>query len=178
MGYKLLNIKTKQIFIERSVRFEEPLQDVELVKEETAEIPSRSADDSDDENGSVSSDISDLMSDISENNISGSESYSNVPTHFPKWATKTLSSARTNVGNSVDQGRTWSYFQRAGISISFHYSLLYKAYYMRIGSDPKPYYHARNDKRWQGAMDEEFNSLRKNATWDLVSLPLGMKLVQ
>ena len=27
-------------------------------------------------------------------------------------------------------------------------------------------------------MDEEFNSLRKNATWELVSLPPGRKLVQ
>ena len=52
-----MNIKTKNIFIERSVRFEEPLQDVKLVEEETDEIPSCSADDSDDENASVSSDI-------------------------------------------------------------------------------------------------------------------------
>ena len=89
-GYKLLNIRTKNIFIERSVRFEEPLQDVELVKEETVEISSRSIDDFDDENGSMRYDFSDLMSDISENNISGSESDPNVPTHLPKWAEKTL----------------------------------------------------------------------------------------
>ena len=57
---------------------------MELVKEQTAEISSRSADDSDDENGSVRYDFSDMMSDISENNISGSESYPNVPTHLPK----------------------------------------------------------------------------------------------
>ena len=53
-GYTLLNIRTKHIFIERSVRFEEPLQDVKLVEEETIEIPSLYADDSDDENESVS----------------------------------------------------------------------------------------------------------------------------
>ena len=56
-GYKLLNIIIKQIFIEISVRFEEPLQDVELVEEETIEIPSYSTDHSDDENGSEGSDI-------------------------------------------------------------------------------------------------------------------------
>ena len=49
---------------------------------------------------------------------------------------------------------------------------------MMIVSDPKSYYHARNDLRWQTAMDAEFNSLWKNATWELVSLPPGMKLVQ
>ena len=44
--------------------------------------------------------------------------------------------------------------------------------------DPKSYYHARKDPRWQVAMDEEMNSLQKNTTWELVSLPLGRKLVQ
>ena len=81
-----MNIITKNIFIERSIRFEETLQDVELVEEETAEIPSRSDGDSDDENASVSSDISDMISDISEHDISGYESYPNVPTNLPKWA--------------------------------------------------------------------------------------------
>ena len=51
-GYKIFNIITKHIFIERSVCFEEPLQEVELVEEETAEIPSCSADNSDDKIGS------------------------------------------------------------------------------------------------------------------------------
>ena len=81
---------------------------MELVEEETVEIPSRSTDDSDDKNGSEISDISDLMYDISVNNISGSESYSNVPTHLPKWAKNTLSSAGTNVGNPADLRRTRS----------------------------------------------------------------------
>ena len=47
-----------------------------------------------------------------------------------------------------------------------------------IISYPNSYYHAWNDPQWQAAMDEEFNSLRKNATWELVSLPPGRKLVQ
>ena len=68
-GYKLLNIITKNIFIEKSVCFEEPLQDVELDEEETVEIPSYFADHSNDKNRSESSNISDMMFDISENNI-------------------------------------------------------------------------------------------------------------
>ena len=51
-GLKLLNIRTKQIFIEISVRFEEPLQGVELIKEKSVEIPSCSTHCSDDEIGS------------------------------------------------------------------------------------------------------------------------------
>ena len=41
-GFKLLYINTKQIIIERSVKFDEPLQEVELVKEKTVEFPSYS----------------------------------------------------------------------------------------------------------------------------------------
>ena len=44
--------------------------------------------------------------------------------------------------------------------------------------DPNSYYHAQKDPRWQAAMDEEMISLQKNTTWELVSLPLGRKLVQ
>ena len=40
--FNLLDIKTKYIIIERSVKFDEPLQEVELVKEKTAEFPSYS----------------------------------------------------------------------------------------------------------------------------------------
>ena len=47
-----------------------------------------------------------------------------------------------------------------------------------IISDPNYYYHARKDPIWQAAMAEEMNSLQKNATWELVSLPVGRKLVQ
>ena len=71
-GLKLQNIKTKHIFIEISVCFEEPLQEVELVEEKNVEIPSYSADHLDDESGSEGSDISDMMFYISDKNISGS----------------------------------------------------------------------------------------------------------
>ena len=43
--------------IQRSVHFEEPLQDLELVEEETGEIPSPFAEVSRDENESVSFDF-------------------------------------------------------------------------------------------------------------------------
>ena len=37
-GFKLLDNKTKQIITERSVKFDEPLQEVKVVKEKTAEF--------------------------------------------------------------------------------------------------------------------------------------------
>ena len=44
--------------------------------------------------------------------------------------------------------------------------------------DPKSYYHARKDPRWQVSMDEEVNSLHRNTTWELVYLPPGRELVE
>ena len=56
-GYNLLNIRTKNIIIERSVRFEEPLQDLKLVEEETAKPLPLSDEDSGDGNESMCYDI-------------------------------------------------------------------------------------------------------------------------
>ena len=41
-GFKLMYIRTKHIIIERSVMFDEPLQEVELVNEKIVEFPSYS----------------------------------------------------------------------------------------------------------------------------------------
>ena len=67
-----MNIRTKQIFIEISVCFEEPLQEVELVEENSVEIPSCSADHLGDESGSEGSNFSEIIYDISEKYVSGS----------------------------------------------------------------------------------------------------------
>ena len=63
-GFNLLDIKTKQIIIERSVKLDEPLQKVELVKEKTVEFPSYSIEYLDDEGDDT--DLDPLISDISE----------------------------------------------------------------------------------------------------------------
>ena len=47
-----------------------------------------------------------------------------------------------------------------------------------VESDPQTYEDAAGDPRWQAAMKEEFNSLQKSNTWELVDLPPGRKLVQ
>ena len=64
-GFKLLDIKTKQIIIERSVMFDEPLQVVELVKEKTDEFSSYSTEYLDDEIGGDDPDLDPLISDVS-----------------------------------------------------------------------------------------------------------------
>ena len=64
-GFKLLDINTKQIIIKRSVKFDEPLQEVELVKEKTVEFPSYYAEYLDDEIGGDDPDLDPLIFDIS-----------------------------------------------------------------------------------------------------------------
>ena len=64
-GFKLLYINTKHIIIERSVNFDEPLQEIELVKEKIVEFPSYSTEYLDDEIGGDEPDLDPLISDIS-----------------------------------------------------------------------------------------------------------------
>ena len=44
--------------------------------------------------------------------------------------------------------------------------------------DPQTYQEASVDPRWQTTMQEEFNSLHENETWELVPLPPKRKLMQ
>ena len=48
---------------------------------------------------------------------------------------------------------------------------------MMVESDPHTYEDVANDPRWQTAMEEEFISLQKSNTWELVDIPPGRKLV-
>ena len=84
--FNMLDIKTKQIIIERSVKFDEPLQEVELVEEKTAEISSYSTEYLDDEIGGDDPDLDPLISDINEQQTSDTESEPEVQTHLPTWA--------------------------------------------------------------------------------------------
>eukprot|EP00253_Pinus_taeda_P008388 PITA_08388 len=45
-------------------------------------------------------------------------------------------------------------------------------------SDPQSYAEAARHPSWESAMEEEYNSLLENQTWDLVPLPSGRKLAQ
>eukprot|EP00253_Pinus_taeda_P008990 PITA_08990 len=45
-------------------------------------------------------------------------------------------------------------------------------------SDPQSYAEAAGHPSWESAMEEEYNSLLENQTWDLVPLPSGRELVR
>ena len=73
-GFKLLYINTKQIIIKRSVKFDEPLQEVELAKEKTTEFPSDSTEYLDDEIGGDDPNLDPMIPDISVQQSSDTES--------------------------------------------------------------------------------------------------------
>ena len=47
-----------------------------------------------------------------------------------------------------------------------------------VEQNPQTYEELARDPRWQASMKEEFISLQKSNTWELVDLPPGRKLVQ
>ena len=49
---------------------------------------------------------------------------------------------------------------------------------MMVELDPYTYEYESHDPIWKTAMKEEFSSLQKNNTWELVDLTPGRKLVQ
>ena len=74
-----MDIISKRIFIEISVRFEEPLHDVQLVEEETAKLLPLLEEYLGDDTKILCFDISDIISTINEHKELSSDSHPNEP---------------------------------------------------------------------------------------------------
>ena len=98
----------------------------------------------------------------------------NIPTR-PKWASNTIQAAGELAGNTSDSKMTISQFESA---ISVKDSLFADKCFIMIESDPQTYEEASEDPIWKTSMKEEFHSLQKNDTWELVILPPQRKLVK
>ena len=131
------------------------------MKEKTAKFPSYSTEYLDDEIGGDDPDLDPLISDINVQKSLDTESEPEVHNHLPTWAQKTLSSAGDNIGNPDDPQRTWSDFQRVGFVLSCSDNFLSKTWYLIIILDPKSYYHAQNDPRYQVYLGASFSSSGK-----------------
>ena len=97
----------------------------------------------------------------------------NIPT-MPKLAAKTIQAAGELAENLRDPKRTRSQFESA---ICVKDPLFAEKYYLMIYFDPQTYEYVAHYPIWKTAMKEEFSSLHKNNTWELVDLPPGRKLV-
>ena len=93
----------------------------------------------------------------------------------PKWSAKTLHAAGELAGDPNDPRRTRSQFES---DLCMKDPEFAERCYLMVESDPQTYEEAVGYPRWQASMNEEFNSLQKSNTWELVDLPPGRKLVQ
>ena len=98
----------------------------------------------------------------------------NSPTS-PKWAAKTLHAAGELAGDPNGPRRTRSQFENG---LCMKDPMFAEKCYLMVDSDPQTYEEAAGDPRWKTAMKEEFRSLQKSNTWELVDLPPRRKLVQ
>ena len=92
-----------------------------------------------------------------------------------KWAANTIHAVGELAGNPNDPRRTRSQFESA---LCMKDPMFAEKFYLMIELDPQTYEDAAKYPIWQAAMKEEFNSLQKSNTWELVDLPPGRKLVQ
>jgi hypothetical protein len=100
------------------------------------------------------------------------------PKQRPKWAQTTLQAAGDLVGDPVDTRRTRSDFEEPPIALTATEPFPSIHLFLVQSSDPQSYGEAAGNPFWESAMQEEYNSLLENQTWDLVALPSGRKLVK
>ena len=93
----------------------------------------------------------------------------------PKWAEKNIQAVGELEGNLLEPRKTKSQFHNGYYASEID---LDEYCYMIIVSDPYQYQEYFHDPRWKSSMQDEFNSLQENETWELVPLPPKRKLVQ
>jgi hypothetical protein len=96
----------------------------------------------------------------------------------PKWAQTTLQDARDLVGDPTNTRRTRSDFEEPPIALTTTEPLPSRHIFLVQSSNPQSYGEATKNPFWESTMQEEYNSLLENQTWDLVPLPSGRKLVR
>eukprot|EP00253_Pinus_taeda_P004047 PITA_04047 len=202
-GYRLLISFTDKLIIERSVKFEKSLSHApQLPHANTFYLPHVRDDDSvhsdadteradtvvehvDAEPESSNTNLVHAYDDLhpSPNRASSSESNSPVINHITRslreiYAQDHPAARNGLVGDIYDLQRTSSQFIEPPLvltatepSPSWHCHLVQS-------SDPQSYAKATGHPSWESTMEEEYNSLLENQTWDLVLLPLGRKLVR
>jgi hypothetical protein len=100
------------------------------------------------------------------------------PEKRPKWAQTTLQDAGDLVGDPTDTRRTRSDFEEPPLALTSTEPFPPRHIFLVQSSDPQSYGEAAGNPFWESSMQEEYNSLLENQTWDLVPLPSGRKLVR
>jgi hypothetical protein len=90
---------------------------------------------------------------------------------MPKWAQSTLQAASVLAGNPLDSRRTQSHHEEPSHVLSYFEPAMPMHCYMVQYFDPHTYNKAVGNPLWKETMQEEYDSLLENQTWDLVPLP-------
>jgi hypothetical protein len=95
-----------------------------------------------------------------------------------KWAQTTLQDAGDLVGDPTDTRRNLYDFKELPISLTATEPLPSRHHFLVQSSYPQSYGEAMGNPFLESSMQEEYNSLIENQTWDFVPLPSGRKLVR
>jgi hypothetical protein len=94
----------------------------------------------------------------------------------PKWAKTTLQDAGDLVGDPADTRRTQSDFEEPPLALTATKTMPPMHLFLVQSSDPQSYGKTVGNPFWESSMQEEYNSLLENQTWDPVPLPSGRKI--
>jgi hypothetical protein len=97
---------------------------------------------------------------------------------MPKWAHTTLQEAGDLVGVLADQRRMRSHFEDPTHALKTIELVILMHFYMVLASYLQTYVESAWNPFWEVSMQEEYNSLLENQTWDLVLIPSYMNLVR
>jgi hypothetical protein len=172
-GYRLLQPHCNEIIIRRDVKFDENLL---ACKPNLAIVPSSAYEPSSTfEPSSILILVSSSDGDSEDENspppdhLPPNEFFEPEPTlvpSLPRWVHSTQEAVGGLVDDPLDHHQTRSQFQRA----SFLLAQVFETH------DIEPFEEASGHLDWDTTMNEEYCSLMKNYTWNLVPLPKGRKL--
>eukprot|EP00253_Pinus_taeda_P025994 PITA_25994 len=175
-GYRLLDIHTEELFIERSVKFGEDISHAP-VDELVTKFPSPLIDEYADETSDQHSDddeslpVTPVRPPVVEHrdHTSARSSEDSRPPSTQKWH---------SMSDILDDPASIPLFEEDPQPLLAMEPSMPMHAYMMHGSDPQTYAEANGHPEWEATMDEEYNSLIENQTWDLVPLPSNRKLVR
>ena len=202
-GYRLLIPSTDKLIIERSVKFEESLSHAPQVPHAgTFYLPHVRDDDSvhsdaDTDHADAEEEHADAKTESSDTNLmhanddphpspnraSSSESYSPVINQRTRslreiYAQDHPAARNGLVGDNSDPQRTSSEFIETPLALISTKPTPSRHCHLVQSSNLQSYAEVVGHPSWESAMEEEYNSLLENQTWDLVPLPSGRKLVR
>jgi hypothetical protein len=100
------------------------------------------------------------------------------PKKKPNWARTTLQDARDLVGDPADTRSTRSDFEKPPLALTTTELMPPRHIFLVQSLDPRSYGKDVGNPFWESSIQEEYNSLLDNQTWDLVPFPSRRKLVR